>query len=65
MHDIYLITKNELLVTVRTPFWIFYGLFQPIVYLLLFGPLLNGVSAIREPSWRQCDSVLSRLAFSS
>ncbi len=47
MRDIYLITKNELLVTVRTPFWIFYGLFQPIIYLLLFGPLLSGVSAMR------------------
>ena len=47
MHDIYLITKNELLVTVRNRFWIFYSLFQPIIYLLLFGPLLNGVSGTR------------------
>jgi ABC-2 type transport system permease protein len=47
MRDIYLITKNELLLTVRNRFWIFYGLFQPIIYLLLFGPLLNGVSAAR------------------
>jgi ABC-2 type transport system permease protein len=47
VHDIYLITKNELLVTVRNRFWIFYGLFQPIIYLLLFGPLLNGVSGMR------------------
>ncbi len=33
--------------TVRNRFWIFHGLFQPIIYLLLFGPLLNGVSATR------------------
>jgi len=47
MHDIYLITKNEILVTVRNRFWIFHGLFQPIIYLLLFGPLLNGVAGTR------------------
>jgi ABC-2 type transport system permease protein len=47
MHDIYLITKNELMVTVRNRFWIFHGLFQPIIYLLLFGPLLNGVAGTR------------------
>jgi len=47
MRDIYLITKNELLVTIRNPFWIFYGLFQPIIYLVLFAPLLNGVAAMR------------------
>ncbi len=47
MRDIYLITINELLVTVRNRFWIFHGLFQPIIYLVLFGPLLNGVSGTR------------------
>ena len=47
MRDTYLITMNELLVTVRNPFWIFRGLFQPIIYLLLFGPLLNGVAGTR------------------
>lgn len=44
MRDTYLIMKNELLVTVRDPLWLFQGLFEPIVYLLLFAPLLNGVS---------------------
>lgn len=47
MRDIYLITKNELLVTMRNPFWILRGLFQPIVYLVLFAPLLNGVAGTR------------------
>ena len=47
MRDIYLITMNEIRVTVRHPFWAFSGLFQPIIYLLLFGPLLNGVAASR------------------
>lgn len=35
-HDLWLIFKN--------PFWVFFGLFQPIVYLLLFYPFLKGVS---------------------
>lgn len=47
MRDIYLITMNEIRVTVRNPFWAFSGLFQPIIYLLLFGPLLNGVAGVR------------------
>ena len=47
MRDIYLITMNEIRVTVRNPFWAFSSLFQPIIYLLLFGPLLNGVAATR------------------
>jgi len=47
MRDIYLITMNEIRVTVRNPFWAFSGLFQPIIYLLLFGPLLNGIAGVR------------------
>ena len=47
MRDIYLITMNEIRVTIRNPFWAFCGLFQPIIYLLLFGPLLNGVAGVR------------------
>ncbi|HWE76311.1 MAG TPA: ABC transporter permease [Stellaceae bacterium] len=47
MRDIYLITMNEIRVTIRNPFWAFSGLFQPIIYLVLFGPLLNGVAAAR------------------
>jgi ABC-2 type transport system permease protein len=47
MRDTYLIMINEIRVTFRNPFWIFHGLIQPVIYLLLFGPLLNGVSATR------------------
>jgi ABC-2 type transport system permease protein len=47
MRDIYLITMNEIRVTIRNPFWAFSSLFQPIIYLLLFGPLLNGVAGVR------------------
>src|ERR1017187_4962173 len=47
MRDTYLITRNELLVTIRNPFWLFQGLLQPVIYLVLFAPLLNGVSSVR------------------
>ena len=47
MRDTYLIAMNELRVTMRNPFWSVSGLFQPIIYLLLFGPLLNGVAGSR------------------
>ncbi len=41
----YILLKQEMLIVIRNPFWIFYGLFQPVIYLLLFAPLLNGVAA--------------------
>jgi ABC-2 type transport system permease protein len=47
MRDTYLIMVNEIRVTFRNPFWIFHGLVQPVIYLLLFGPLLNGVAGTR------------------
>ncbi len=46
MRDAYLIAKNELLVTVRNPYWLFHGIVQPIIYLVLFAPLLNGVAGV-------------------
>jgi ABC-2 type transport system permease protein len=47
MRDMVLIAMNEVRVMIRNPFWAFSGLFQPVIYLLLFGPLLNGVAATR------------------
>jgi ABC-2 type transport system permease protein len=43
LKDTYLIGLNELLVQVRNPLWLFFGLFQPIVYLVLFSPFLGGI----------------------
>jgi len=43
--DTYLIGKNELLIQVRNPLWLFFGLFQPIVYLVLFSPFLDGIKS--------------------
>lgn len=42
--DTYLLGKNELIVQVRNPLWLVFGLFQPIVYLVLFAPFLTGIA---------------------
>lgn len=44
LHDTVLIGKNELLIQARNPLWLFFGLFQPIVYLALFAPFLSGIA---------------------
>lgn len=45
LKDSFLIGKNELLIQVRNPLWLFFGLFQPIVYLVLFSPFLKGIAS--------------------
>lgn len=45
IRETWLILRHEVLITVREPFWIFFGLFQPVVYLLLFAPFLTGVAS--------------------
>ena len=55
LRDTYLVAKHELLVTARNPFWIVFGLFQPIVYLLLFAPFLKGVAS--TPGFPGGDSI--------
>ncbi len=32
--------------TLRNPIWLFVGMFQPVLYLLLFAPLLNGLNGV-------------------
>lgn len=44
LRDAYIVGKNELLIQLRNPLWLFFGLFQPIVYLALFSPFLSGLS---------------------
>jgi ABC-2 type transport system permease protein len=44
LSDTFLLGKNELLIQVRDPLWLFFGLFQPIVYLVLFAPFLTGIA---------------------
>jgi ABC-2 type transport system permease protein len=42
IRDTWLIFQRSMTLTIRQPVWIFMGLMQPILYLVLFGPLLNG-----------------------
>lgn len=44
LKDAYIVGKNELLIQLRNPLWLFFGLFQPIVYLALFSPFLSGLA---------------------
>jgi ABC-2 type transport system permease protein len=39
--DSWLIFQRQVLLLLRNPVWIFVGIFQPVMYLLLFAPLLN------------------------
>ena len=40
--DTWLVFRRSLGLTVRQPAWLIAGVIQPFVYLLLFGPLLDG-----------------------
>jgi ABC-2 type transport system permease protein len=42
--DAYVLGSNEILIQLRNPMWLFFGLFQPIVYLTLFSPFLSGIA---------------------
>src|SRR5258705_245828 len=41
LRDSLLIYRRSLTLTLRQPVWIIMGIFQPILYLVLFGPLLE------------------------
>jgi ABC-2 type transport system permease protein len=40
--DTWLIFQRQMLLLLRNPIWVFVGIFQPVMYLLLFAPLLKG-----------------------
>jgi ABC-2 type transport system permease protein len=41
-----LLYKRNILATLRNPVWLVIGLFQPVLYLLLFAPLLGNLSGV-------------------
>ncbi|GAA1787247.1 ABC transporter permease [Luedemannella flava] len=41
LRDTWLILQRQMLLLLRNPVWIFVGIFQPVMYLLLFAPLLK------------------------
>lgn len=45
LRDTWLIFERSLLLTLRNPAWLVLGLMQPILYLVLFGPLLKSVAS--------------------
>lgn len=44
IRDTGIILQNGLLLTLKNPLWLFFGLFQPVVYLVLYYPFLKGVT---------------------
>jgi ABC-2 type transport system permease protein len=42
VRETWLIYRRSLVLTLRQPVWLLMGIFQPILYLVLFGPLLEG-----------------------
>jgi ABC-2 type transport system permease protein len=41
LRDTWLLYRRSMILTLRQPVWIIMGIFQPILYLVLFGPLLE------------------------
>jgi ABC-2 type transport system permease protein len=44
IRDTWLIYRRSLLLTIRQPVWIIFGIMVPLLYLFLFGPLLEGAT---------------------
>jgi ABC-2 type transport system permease protein len=49
VRDTWLIFRRSLGLTIRQPVWVIFGLTNPVLYLLLFGPLLNGATSAVAP----------------
>ena len=41
IRDTLLVFQRQAMLLLRNPVWIFVGVFQPVMYLLLFAPLLK------------------------
>ncbi len=46
IRDTWLIFDRSLWLTLRNPVWVIMGVMQPILYLLLFGPLLKNIASM-------------------
>ena len=46
LRDTWLIFERSMKLTLRNPVWLIMGLMQPILYLLLFGPLLKNIASM-------------------
>src|SRR3954451_22050154 len=48
LRDTSLILQRQMTLLLRNPVWIFVGVFQPVMYLLLFAPLLKPALQVRS-----------------
>jgi ABC-2 type transport system permease protein len=46
IRDTWLIYSRSLTLSLRNPIWVIMGIIQPVLYLLLFGPLLNNIASM-------------------
>ncbi len=46
VHDTMVVFRRAMTIALRNPVWIFVSIFQPILYLTLFGPLLERVAQV-------------------
>jgi ABC-2 type transport system permease protein len=44
IRDTWLIYQRSITLSLRNPIWVAFGIIQPVLYLLLFGPLLNNIA---------------------
>jgi ABC-2 type transport system permease protein len=47
LYETRLIFTRAMRLSLRNPVWVILGLIQPIIYLVMFGPLLEGMTAVR------------------
>ena len=61
IRDTWLIFRRSLVLTLRQPTWVVFGMMLPVLYLVLFGPLLEGAveqaGAGTNASRRQAESI--------
>lgn len=53
--ETFLVFQRQMRILLRNPVWVFFGLTQPVLYLVLFGPLLENVAGGGlggDESWR-------------
>ena len=43
IRDTWLVFTRQVTLVLRNPVWLIVGIFQPLCFLLLFGPLLKGM----------------------
>jgi ABC-2 type transport system permease protein len=46
IRDTWLVFTRQVVLVLRNPVWLIVGIFQPLCFLLLFGPLLKGITQV-------------------